>query len=87
MSSAVMDKKASPSVVTNTTQTQYWQTALVDMDVRFRKFVRDAMPIMRRVGLTTAQPVSPKDALAYHDVPALAERLKAFLTRKVTTAR
>lgn len=63
------------------------QLARIDMEIRFGRFVKDVLPLFIQKGLTKEEHDLNKDAFAYDYVPALAERLKLFVTFEASNAK
>ncbi len=56
------------------------QVQRIDMTIRFCLFAKETLPAFVSRGLTRHRHPLDQDPLSSHDVPALAERLKLFLT-------
>lgn len=66
----------------HTTEPSMSQIARIDITLRFRRLVKDALTLFIAKGLTRHPHDTSKDALSYDNVPALAERLNLFITHE-----
>lgn len=71
----------------HTTEPRLQQIARIDLAIRFRRFCSEILPVYVARGLTKFNHNHNRDAFSYGDVPALAERLKLFITQQVVETK